>query len=234
MKPQYLIFVALLAACNLQPFPVLVLSGSLEPKALQSRVEVGIGDTTGQNANQVGSGRLVLVAGRLPSQPFATQKSDLALAVNASALESSKKAELLSTANMALDKLEADLNAALDSIPRRMTIQPTADRIGDLVNANFVFQTKTGLPFTISPSSTVIAIYNLVSTDFNITSFGFARGDGNQNTILGAIAGCQFQGALSKPNATHACGATGILAVNNVGAISIGISLTIELGFTRD
>ncbi len=234
MKTQYLIFVALFAACNAQPFPAVVMSGSLEPKALQSRVEVGVSDTTGHNANQVSSGRLVLVAGRLPSQPFAIQKSDLAVVVNGSGLESSKKAELLSNANLALDRLETDINSALDGIPRRMKIVPTPDRIGDLVNANFVFQTKTGLPFTISPSSTVIAIYNLVSTDFNITSFGFAQNDGNQNVILGAIGGCQFQGALNKPNATHVCGATGLLAITDLGAISVGISLTIELGFTRD
>lgn len=222
-----------LLACNTPTG--LILSGRLEPKALRSTVSLGISDTTGHTENQSNSGRLVLVDGHLPSNPFAVQKTNLATVVNnAPTLDISKKTELINNANLALDKLETDINASLDSIPRHMKINLTNNRVGDLVNANFEFQLKNGTTFIVSPNNTVIALYNLASTEFNITSFGFARADGNQNAILGGLVGCQFKGQLNQITATHACGATGLLGVNNVGAIALGINLTIELGFTRD
>jgi hypothetical protein len=213
----------------------LILSGRFEPKALQSTVSLGISDTTGHSENQSSSGRVTLVNGQLPSNPFAAQKSSVVTVVgNAPTLDTSKKTELINNANLALDKLETDINAALDSIPRRMKINLTNDRLGDLVNANFEFQLKNGTTFIVSPTNTIIALYNLSSTEFNITSFGFARADGNQNAILGGLVGCQFKGQINQTTATHTCGATGLLGINNVGAIALGVSLTIEMVFTRD
>lgn len=220
-----------LSACDVPvgdtPSQTAALSGALVPTAVSTSLTVSARDPAGTQTERTWTARTALVNGHLPANPFAQNKTDFAATVNASGLDASKKAELIAGANSAFDKLESDLNAAFDGVPRRMTLV-LGNRVGDLSSARFDFRTKANAAFSMD------GLYNTATTEFALASIGFARGDGTSQAAIVGLSGCAFQGALNRTTATHGCSATGLLVVQNAGAIGVGLNLTLDLGFTRD
>ena len=130
-------------------------------------------------------------------------------------MDASKKAELIVGAKSAFDKLESDLNAAFDGVPRRMTLT-LGNSVGDLSGATFRFTPVSGAPFSMD------GLYNTATTEFALASIGFARGDGTSQAAIVGFSGRAFQGALNRTTATHGCTTNGLLVVQNAGAIGVG------------
>lgn len=220
-----------LSACDVStatPTPTDALSGALMPTSVQTSLTISATDAQGHQESRTFAATTALVNGHLPANPYAQNKVAFASAVNAStALNAGQKASLVAGADDAFDKLEADLNAAFDGVPRQMSLT-LGNRVGDLASASFRFRPKTGAAFTLD------GLYNVATTEFALVGIGFARGDGNAQGALVGLSGCAFQGALNRTSATHGCSATGLLAVPNAGVIGVGVNLTLGLAFARD
>ncbi len=215
-----------LAACNspLTDYP----GGNVQPNSISLGINVSVLDASLHAENQNVSSSVTLISGHLPSNPFANQKNSIAALVNnSSTIDASKKTDLIAGANTALDKLEADINTALDALPNSMTIMPTSNHIGDLAEANFIFANKNGKQFSVTGA------YNTATSEYLLAGLGFMNGTANSQGALFSFGAWKFSGDLNKTTASLSYLIDGALALSNVGAINIAASLDIGMGFTR-
>lgn len=219
---------AALVSCGSGSTPGGALSGALEPAGLTPRAVLTVGNLQGQVQDvQVGA-RRVLMGGHLPVDSFAAQKADIAAKVNASAVFTlAQKTEFIAGANSTLDQLEAQVNAALDALPRRMSVAP-GGRLGDLAAAKFTFTPINQSPFTVD------GLYNTSSTEFLLVNVALERASGNAQGGLLALTGCKFTGRLTATVAEYVCAANGTLVLANSGFANLNVSFTVDLTFKRD
>lgn len=229
MRRSLAVVFLFLAACpwiNPQPTPPpgpRPLSGRLQPESLELTLTTGATDAQSQHS-QTAAVQVTLVNGRLPADVFAPQRESMQAAIASWPLDDTKKAELQAGIAQAFTSLAADIDKSLDELPRRMKITTTSPPLG----ARFAFTNAKGQSFAND------GLYNPDTTEYFLAAIGFANGGGNQQLALLGLTAATFSGFLNRTLAELRLNAAGVLAVANVGAVSVSIELKTTLRYTND
>lgn len=221
-----------LSACGNTPAPgggtVGALSGAFLPAKIGVGGQLNLADLHGHTQEVKLGTSVTLVNGHLPDGVFAGQKSDIATAVNNSALLSSAdKAKLIAGANDALDQFAAAINSALDDLPRQMSVEPGTP-VGDVAWATFKFTPASKPAFSLG------GFYNVKNTDYSLGGVTFIKGGSNSQGGVLTVSACDFKGQLTTTVATLRCGTDTLAIVNSVGALNLALGLQVDLNFTRN